>query len=119
MCRALAEGAVTGKRDVFEKLLAPDFLFQGTDRQAIMDRAARAVKQYQIYEIHISSFQVEELSADAAKAYFRAAVHSRQEEGPYVLACRGSFVKQNGIWKLKDIRFYNPLVNQTQEIQIP
>jgi len=117
--RAMANAVIEGKRDVLQQNLANDFELQGIKRQDLVPAAMRNAKDYQVTDIVISSFDVEELKDTTAKVYFRGTVHSKTEGRPFLLGCRGFFVKENDQWKLKEIRFYNPLVNQNQPITLP
>ena len=117
--RAMADAVVEGKADVLLKFLANDFTYEGRKRELIAEGIAKAAKKYQVYDITISGFQIEDLSDRAATVFFRAMAHSRVDERPYFAASRGSFIKENGQWKLREVRFFNPVVNQTQPIQLP
>jgi hypothetical protein len=119
--RAMADATLDGKADLIEKHLARDFHLQGRSvaRDALAQAAVQRAKQYGVHDIVISAFDVEELTAQSAKVFFRATVHHRAEDRPYPIACRGQFVREDGQWKLKDIQFFNALVNQNQPITVP
>jgi hypothetical protein len=117
--RAMADAVVEGKADVLLNHFAGDFEFQGRKRKELADGVVRRAKQYQVSEIVISAFDVEELKDLRATVFFRATVHSRGEDRPYLVACRASFVKENDRWRVREVRFYNPLVNQNQPITLP
>jgi len=114
----LADAAVEGKADVFQKHLAKDFQLQGHDRQAIVDKLNKAAKGYQVYDIYISGFDVEEMTATTAKAYFLIAVRTRRDEQPFLIAGRGLFIKEEGHWKLKEPSFYHRVGNQPIHLPI-
>jgi hypothetical protein len=117
--RAMADAVVEGKTDVLLKYFANDFEFQGCKRQDLANGVMRGAKQYKVKEIVISAFDVEELQERLATVYFRATVYHGAEDRPYMPACRVVFVKENDQWRVKEVRFYNPLVNQNQPIPIP
>jgi hypothetical protein len=116
---AMADAAVDGKRETLLGLFAKDFQFQGHKAPELAELITKNAKQHQVYDIHISSFEVEELTDRTAKVYFRASVHSRQDDVPHLVACRGVFVRENDQWKLREARFYNPVVDQNLEITLP
>jgi hypothetical protein len=117
--RAMAEAVVEGKADVLLNYFAGDFEFQGRKRKDLADGVVRGAKQFQVTEIVISAFDVEELKDLRATVFFRATVRHRGEDRPYLVACRASFVKENERWRVREVRFYNPLVNQNQPIALP
>ncbi len=109
--REMADAAVDGKAEVFLKHLAKDFEFQGHKRSEVVEKI-KPFKKYQIYDIYISSFEVEELKDNMAKVYFRATVRSRMDERPLMIAFRCLFIKEDGQWKLKEAVRYNPVTNE-------
>jgi hypothetical protein len=109
---AMADAVAEGKKEILLKHLAKDFAFQGQQREVLAESAIQAAKQHQVYDIHIFGFDVEELHEQTAKVYFRASAHARKVDRPDIVGCRGFFIKENGQWKLKELRLYNPVVDQ-------
>jgi hypothetical protein len=116
---AMADAVVEEKAGSLLKHWAKDFEFQGRKRDELAQAVVKGAKLYGVRDIVISSFDVEELTDRAARVYFLATVHHRAEERPYPIACRGSFIREDGQWKLKEVLFFNPLVNQKQPIPLP
>jgi hypothetical protein len=116
---AMADAVVEGKADVLLKHWAKDFEFQNQKGEKLAEAVVLGAKRYKVREIVISSFNVEELTDQTARVYFLVTVHHPGEETFYPLACRGSFIKENRQWKLRDVQFFNPVVNQKQPIPIP
>jgi hypothetical protein len=114
---AMADAVVTGKTETLVKLLASDFEFQGHKAPELAAAVVKAAKQYQVNDIHISGIDVENITATTAKVFFRATARARGDDRPYMVACRAVFIKEGTAWKLKQAKFFNPVVNE--EINLP
>ncbi len=116
---AMADAVVTGKTESLVKLLAADFEFQGHKPPELAAAVVRVAKQYKVHDIYISNVDVEDMTATTAKVYFRATARARGDDRPYMVACRGMFVKEGREWKLKQARFFNPVVNEEIHLPLP
>lgn len=116
---AMADAALQGKADALVKLFADDFEFQGRKRKDLADGIARGAKQYKVSDVVISGFDVEELQERSAKVFFRTTIHHGIDDRPYLVGCRALFVKQGEQWRLKNVEFYNPVVNERIHVPIP
>ena len=54
-----------------------------------------------------------------AKTSFRVSAWAAGNEQPYLFITQADFVLEGKDWKLKTMRFYNPLVDQDKEIDLP
>jgi hypothetical protein len=116
---AMADAVVAGKADELLKYLAKDFQFQGHNRDELVKRAARGAKEFRVSNIVISGYDVEKLEDNSATTFFRTTLYSPNNELMGFWAIRAYFIKEGGQWRLREVRMFNPVVNQTQEIQIP
>lgn len=118
--RAMADAVVEGKAEVLLKHFAKDFKFQGRSRENVAQGVTSAARQHGVNDIHLYQFQVEEISRSKGTAtmFFRATAYGGQES-LYMAACRAYFVLEGDQWRLKEVRFYNPVVNQDQPLQLP
>jgi hypothetical protein len=116
---AMADAVVAGKSHALVQLLTGDFEFQGHKAPELAAAVVKAAKQYQVNDIHISGIDVEDLTATAAKVFFRATAHARGDDRPYMVACRATFVKEGTAWKLKQAKFFNPVGNQEINLPVP
>ena len=118
--RAMAEAVVNGRADILDKHLASDFIYHGSRRQDAIDGILRAAKVYQVREVRIFNFEVLDQQERTIRVFFRAAAHGPRDDRSFPpVACRALFVKDGEHWRMKEARFYNPLVNQDQEMVIP
>lgn len=116
---AMADAVVSGKPETLLKLWTADFEFQGRQAPELAQAAVKAAKQYHVSEIKITGFDVEEINATTARVYFHATAFARGDDRPYMVGCRGSFIKQGKSWQLKQVRFFNPVVDEKMEINLP
>src|ERR1043165_3251989 len=107
---AMAAAIVAGKTDELFKHISRDFHYRTMTRDMLHQKARAAVNVYQINQVKITDFNVDELSREKkfAKASFRVSAWAEGHEGPYVFVTRADFVLEDGEWKLKTMRFYNP-----------
>lgn len=115
---AMADAALHGKADVLVKLFADDFEFQGRKRKDLADGIVRGAKAYKVSDVVISGFDVEDLQERSAKVFFRATIHHGVDDRPYLVACRASYIKDGGQWRLRNVEFFNP-VAANDRIQVP
>lgn len=116
---AMAKAVMDGKTDDLFKHVSKDFRYHETTRDELYARARRQIEGQKVADIRISNFKVEELSRDKkfAKTSFHA---SGSGEGfQFFFHVETDFVLEGDTWKLKTMRFYNPRVNQDQEIRLP
>jgi hypothetical protein len=118
---AMSDAVVTGKMDDLFKHISPEFRYKDMTRDDLFRNAQAAVKVYKVRQVRITAFRVDELSRDTktAKARFRASVWWGEKEDPYLMSVQTDFVLEGEQWKLKTMRFYNPLVDQDKEIDLP
>jgi hypothetical protein len=119
--KAMAAAVEKGDANNLFKHIARDFRYKGMDRDALHKHAQQAVQVYEVREIKITKFTVDEVSREKkfAKTSFRCSVWSGGNDTPDLLSIQADFVLEDGAWKLKTLRFYNPIVNQDQEIDLP
>lgn len=115
----LAAAAVEGKTGVFLDTLAGDFDYGGRKREDVAEAAVRAAKMYEVFDIRISSFDVEELTPPTAKVFFRVTAHMKREERQFYTSCRAEFVKEVGQWRIRRVRFFDNPLTQERERLLP
>lgn len=116
---AMADAVAAGKPETLLPLWSADFEFQGHKAPDLAQAVVKAAKQYHVSEIKITRFEVEEIKASMARVYFHATAFARGDSRPYMVGCRGSFIKQGKNWLLKQVRFFNPVVDEKMEINVP
>jgi hypothetical protein len=118
---ALAQAVKDGKVDDLFKHVSKDFRFKEMDRDALYRMARAVIQSNKVNDIKITAFSVEELSRDKkfAKTRFRVSAWAEGSEAPRMFVTQADFVLEGDQWRLKTMRFYNPLVDQDKEIDIP
>jgi hypothetical protein len=119
--KVMAQAVEEGKVDDLFKYISNDFQYKGMTRKELYDKAQLAIRLHKVNEIRISDFRVEELSRTnkTAKTRFRVSAWAAGVEQPYLFITQADFVLEGNQWKLKTMRFYNPLVDQDKEIDLP
>lgn len=117
---AMADAVQAGKVDELFKYISKDFDHKGITREKLYEEARQSIQRNQIKSVHISNFNVDEVSRSqrTAKTRFRVSA-SGAGERTFIFVTQADFVLEGDQWKLKAVRFYNPLVNQDQEIGVP
>ena len=118
---AMARAVVDGKTDDLFKHISPQFNYKQMTRDILHKKARAAVKVYNVTDVRITKFNVDELSREKkfAKTSFRVSAWYAGNEQPYLFGTEADFVLEGDQWMLKTMRFYNPLVNQNQEMDLP
>ena len=118
---AMADAVVAGKTDDLFKHIARDFDYQGMTRDALYQKARGSIEAHKVKEVRIGSFTANDVSRarKIAKTRFLVSARAAASDQPYMFVTQADFVLEDGQWKLKTMRFYNPLVNQDQEIVLP
>ena len=116
---AMAQAVRDGKVDDLFKHVSKDFRYKEMDREMVYVLAQGVMKANKINAVRVSNFKVLELSREnkLAKTWFR--VNAEGDGGQQIFVTEADFVLEGDHWKLKAMRFYNPVVNQDREIDIP
>jgi hypothetical protein len=119
--QAMANAVAAGKVDDLFKHISNDFQYKGMTRDEVYEKSQTAIRFHKVKEVHIANFIVEELSRTkkTAKTRFRVSAQVAELDRPYVFVTQADFVLEAEQWKLKTMRFYNPLVDQDKEISLP
>lgn len=115
---AMALAVKDGKVDDLFKHISNDFRYKEKDRDLMYAAVQLAMAANRITDVKIKNFRVDELSRDKkfAKTWFRVYASSKEDLPPFVT--QADFVLEGDQWKLKAMRFYNPMVNQDQEVDL-
>jgi hypothetical protein len=118
---AMANAVVDGKVDDLFKHISNDFQYKGMTRKELYEKSQAAILLHKVKEVHIANFDVQELSRTnkTAKTRFRVSAQAAGVDRPYFFVTQADFVLEGDQWKLKSMRFYNPLVDQDKEIDLP
>jgi len=117
----MADAVKDGKVDDLFTHVSKDFRYKELDRDALHQRAQLVMEWNDIGNVQISAFRVEELSRAKkfARTWFRVSAWAKGGGDPYLFVTQADFVLEGDQWKLKTMRFYNPVVDHDKEIDIP
>jgi hypothetical protein len=117
---AMADAVIAGDVDALFSHISKDFTYKGMTREMLYEAARQSIQKNQVRDVNIRQFKAE-ISPDrkTAKTRFRVAAWEVGEEQPRPFITEADFVREGDQWKLKTMRFFNPMVNQDQEIGIP
>jgi hypothetical protein len=118
---AMSRAVVAGKQDELFRHISKDFRYQHLNRDEMYKKTQLAIQTHQVRDIRITSFRVEEVSREkkSARTSFRVSTWLTGHEGPQMFGTQADFVLEGDEWKLKTLRFYNPIANQDTEISLP
>jgi hypothetical protein len=118
---AMANAFVEGKVDELFTHVSKEFNYKGMTRDRLYELAQRSKRDNRVSDVKISSFKIDEISRGnkLAKTRFRVSAWGAGSDQPYIFVTQADFVLEGEQWKLKTMRFYNPFVNQDQEIDLP
>lgn len=118
---AMANAVVDGKVNELLNHVSKDFKYKGLTREKLGELAQQSVQNNKVREVRITNFNLVELSRTTkiAKTSFRVSAWSADIDQPYMFMTQADFVLEGEQWKLTTLRFYNPLVNQDQEMDLP
>jgi hypothetical protein len=117
---AMANAVVDGKVDDLFKYISNDFQYKGMTRKELYEKSQAAIRLHKVKEVHIANFDVQVSRTNkTAKTRFRVSAQAAGVDRPYVFLTQADFVLEGDQWKLKSMRFYNPLVDQDKEIDLP
>jgi energy-coupling factor transporter transmembrane protein EcfT len=115
----MAAAVQQGKVEELFKHISKDFNYKGMTRDVLHEFAAKSIQRNQIKDIAIRNFKAEVIRPQklAKTRFLVKATGANNELHPFVT--EADFVLEGERWMLKTVRFYNPLVNQDQEIGVP
>jgi hypothetical protein len=117
---AMARDVVDGKMDDLFKHIAPDFNYKGMNRDMLHRLAQNSVKGYKINNITIAKFDADVApNRKTAKTSFNVTPFSDTGDYLGIFRTEADFVREGEEWKLKTLRFYNAVVDQDKEIDLP
>ncbi|MBI3821250.1 MAG: hypothetical protein HY289_01055 [Planctomycetes bacterium] len=116
---AMAEAVMAGKTDDLFKHVSKDFRYHETTRDELNARARKQIEGRKVADIRITKFKVEEVSREKKFARTSFLASGSGEGFQFLYRVETDFILEGDAWKLKTMRFYNPLVNQDQEIRLP
>jgi hypothetical protein len=118
---AMAQGVTDGQPDQVFCHLSRQFHFQDMDRDAFLPRAAKAIQQHRVKELYLWDFQVEQLDRQArtARMAFNVRLTSPWSDSPQFFLVRADFVLEDGQWRMKGFRLFNPVADTDRPIPVP
>jgi hypothetical protein len=118
---AIARAVVAGRTDDLLTHVSNDFRYKRLTRADLKTLARSATEDYEVNAVRIRKFNVDDLSREKklAKTSFRVSAWSAGNDQPYMFNVEADFVLEGDQWKLQTMRFYNPFVNQDQELDLP
>jgi hypothetical protein len=117
----MADAVVAGKVEELLTHVSKDFQYKEMSREKLSEMAQQSVRHNKVREVRITKFEVAELSREKklAKTSFRVTVCGEGQAQPYLFMTQADFRLEGEQWKLLTMRFFNPFVNQNQEIDLP
>src|ERR1700686_2420325 len=116
---AMAQAVMDGKVDDLFKHISNDFKYHTLTRDDLYKATQTAIKTHKVDGIGVSRFKVEELSRDKKFARASFVIAGAADAANFIYRGETDFVLEGEAWKVKTMRFYNPVVNQDQEIRLP
>lgn len=116
---ALAFGALRQNPKPFQEFLSDDFEYGNLKKSEIAQHVIDTAKQFGVNGYKIWDWEIEELSREKgqAKALFKLRVDG--QNGQFLALCRGTFVLERNVWRLKAIQMYNIMGGFDQPIHVP
>ncbi len=116
---AMAQAVMDGKVDDLFKHISKDFVYKEMTRDMLYAAARKSIESHRVKNIRISKFRMEEpiLAKKSARTSFL--ISGSAVDFDFFYRVETDFVWEGDTWKLKTMRFYNPVVNQDQEIRLP
>lgn len=116
--RAMAQAVMDGKMDDLFKHISKDFTYNEMTREMLYEASRRSIEGHRVADIHITKFRAEPLRGNnTARASFN--ISGTAADASFFYRVETDFVLEGEAWKLKTMRFYNPVVNQDKEIRLP
>src|SRR5439155_17552989 len=101
-------------------LTSRDFNYHGVTRERAREHLERIVRQRDVTEVTVWDFEPETISREQGTATMAFLVKPRGnwESGTHYL-CRADFVLEEGQWRMRTFRIFNPFANTHEEITVP
>ncbi len=117
--------AVSARRpDDVIKYLAEDFEYAGSGRTITKDDVRQALKRaaehYGVHEVTVSQFQFDKVAPAEGRAavQFQFSVFDGSGDALALMRAKADFVRVNGKWLMRTIRFYKAFTNSDQEFHV-
>ncbi|MGE3807104.1 MAG: hypothetical protein AB7K24_20770 [Gemmataceae bacterium] len=114
----MAEKAAVPDLDEVFKFVARDFDYGGMNRERFRGHAQGRLHGYKIDEMVLWDFRPEGIKDGVAIITFNAKVKGDWSRGAEFFFVRAQFVKEDGDWKMKGFRLYDPM-HESNEITLP
>ena len=92
---------------------------KGMTRDQLYAAARKSIEGHKVADLRVKGFKVLKLSRSNKFAKTTFMISGSAADANFLYRVETEFVLQGDAWKLKTMRFYNPLVNQDQEIALP
>ncbi|MBM3992846.1 MAG: hypothetical protein FJ303_01620 [Planctomycetes bacterium] len=116
---AMTDAVMAGKTDDLFKHISRDFRYHALSRDDLYAAARKQIEARRVTDLTVKKFKAEEISREKKRA--TTSFHISGTGGGYNFWYRveTDFVLEPDGWKLKTMRFYNPVVDQDKEIRLP
>ncbi len=116
---AMKRGVEEGKSEAVFKHFSKTFRLDNWDRQSFLERAGRVIQQRHVQEIVLWDFDFEVPPDRNSKALVAFRVRGIGDGGEVWYLCRAEFIFEENHWRMKTIRFFNPVADTDRPIPIP
>jgi hypothetical protein len=116
---AMKRGVEQGNPDAVFRHFSKSFTADQWDRKSLEARAGRFIEQRRVHEIVLWDFDFEVPPDRNNKAVVAFRVRAIGDGGEVWYLCRADFVFEEGDWRMKTIRFFNPVADTDRPIPIP
>jgi hypothetical protein len=116
---AMKNGVEEGKPEAVFKHFSKTFAVDNWDRQRFEAQAGQVIQNRRVREIVLWDFDFEAPPDRANKAVLAFRVRGIGDWGEAWYLCRAEFVFEDNHWRMKTIRFFNPVADTDRPIPIP
>jgi len=116
---AMAKAVMDGKVDDLFKYISNDFAYKEMTRGMLYEASRKSIEGHRVTDLRVTKFRVEQLSRETKFAKTSFLISGSAGDFNFLYRVETDFILEADVWKLKTMRFYNPVVNQDQEIRLP
>lgn len=116
---AMATAVTAGKVDDLFKHISKDFQYKEMTRDMLYAAARKAIEDHKVTDINITKFRPGVISREKKSATASFLISGSAVDFNFFYRVETDFILEGDAWKLKTMRFYNPIVNQDKEIRLP
>lgn len=113
----MKQGVLDRNADAIFHLVARDFKFQEMDRKELYHAISRTIQHHKVQSIHLWDQQASlENGRGEVTFNFRA---DAEGDLHYLASARAIFVKEESVWKLRELKIYPIGLKMENEIRVP